>query len=615
MPLQIKFRIIYSLQFLVFALLTFIQITHSQNFVKITDPNNPVVSDPGFPIGSYNGAAWVDYNNDGLLDLFVARQSVIYKNTGNGNFEKITINVQNISLGTSWGDFDNDGFIDVLLTAGSARGSSLYKNNGDGSFTKVVNGATGDSIYNSAWGCAFGDYNNDGFIDIVLAAANNFIGINHENRLLLNNGNGTFTNIDTTAVTDTLAPFTVPIWSDYDQDGDIDMFIGSGPATNTPTRDYLYKNLLKESGVWGFSRINTPDIGTDLVDGQVWNWIDYDNDGDLDAFLTNYSGNINNRLYRNNGNDTYTNMTQAEVGTIVSDQGSSLANVWGDFDNDGFIDCYITNDGGQFSWYYKNNGNGTFTRNDALAVRITGPVFGASAGDYDNDGDLDLYAPAITSSKGLFRNDLSNGYKWVNIKCVGIGGATGSNLSAIGTRIKAKANINGIPTWQIREVSAQNTFNGMNMLNVHFGFGNAAVIDSLVITWSRGLTQTFTNVAVNKFYNATEGQGLNEILIGIKEINAEIPGTFALYQNYPNPFNPSTKIKFDIPSNVKRQTSNVKLVIFDVIGKEITTLVNEQLNPGTYEVKWNAANYPTGVYFYKLTAGSFAQTKKLILVK
>ncbi|RPI19764.1 MAG: T9SS C-terminal target domain-containing protein [Ignavibacteriae bacterium] len=94
-----------------------------------------------------------------------------------------------------------------------------------------------------------------------------------------------------------------------------------------------------------------------------------------------------------------------------------------------------------------------------------------------------------------------------------------------------------------------------------------------------------------------------------------IPDKYILYQNYPNPFNPTTKIRFDIPSNVKRQTSNVKLVIHNVIGKEITTLINEQMNPGTYEVEWDASNYPSGIYYYKLTSGDYSETKKMIFIK
>jgi hypothetical protein len=103
------------------------------------------------------------------------------------------------------------------------------------------------------------------------------------------------------------------------------------------------------------------------------------------------------------------------------------------------------------------------------------------------------------------------------------------------------------------------------------------------------------------------------IPIGIQPISTEIPQTFALFQNYPNPFNPTTKIKFDIPLRNGRDRSLLK--IYDVLGREIETLINEELNPGTYEIEWNAANYPSGVYFYSLTAGNFTQTKKMVIIK
>jgi len=109
-------------------------------------------------------------------------------------------------------------------------------------------------------------------------------------------------------------------------------------------------------------------------------------------------------------------------------------------------------------------------------------------------------------------------------------------------------------------------------------------------------------------------------LIGIKSINSEIPKEFSLYQNYPNPFNPTTKIRFAIPSAGAQYIEHVQLIIYDILGKELSTLVNEQLNPGTYEVEWpaptgNASNYPSGVYFYKLISNQFTETKKMVLVK
>ncbi len=127
-------------------------------------------------------------------------------------------------------------------------------------------------------------------------------------------------------------------------------------------------------------------------------------------------------------------------------------------------------------------------------------------------------------------------------------------------------------------------------------------------------TKTVTNVYVKNDSTTTLNIQLRPIPNSVINQN-QIPGQFELYQNYPNPFNPVTKIKFDIPEAVKRKTLDVRLIIYDLLGKEITTLVNEPLQPGTYEVTFNGSNLPSGVYFYKLGTGNFKETKKPILLK
>ena len=119
--------------------------------------------------------------------------------------------------------------------------------------------------------------------------------------------------------------------------------------------------------------------------------------------------------------------------------------------------------------------------------------------------------------------------------------------------------------------------------------------------------------------------GKDTIPIGIKKLYENVPEEFNLFQNYPNPFNPVTKIKFDLPkSNLTLSGAkglNVRLIIYDVLGREIATLIpplrggQEGLNPGTYEVEWDGSNYPSGVYFYKLIAGDYTETRKMVLIK
>jgi hypothetical protein len=118
--------------------------------------------------------------------------------------------------------------------------------------------------------------------------------------------------------------------------------------------------------------------------------------------------------------------------------------------------------------------------------------------------------------------------------------------------------------------------------------------------------QSLSDSALYHYYHDFQ----NCIPFGIEPISGEIPQKFELYQNYPNPFNPVTTLKFQIP-----KSEFVKLVVFDVTGREAAKLVNEELKPGIYEIDWNAENFPSGVYFYSLTSGSFTQTKKLILLK
>ncbi|RPI17458.1 MAG: T9SS C-terminal target domain-containing protein [Ignavibacteriae bacterium] len=141
---------------------------------------------------------------------------------------------------------------------------------------------------------------------------------------------------------------------------------------------------------------------------------------------------------------------------------------------------------------------------------------------------------------------------------------------------------------------------------------------SFGVNWAVETTQTGTYTHLQKArtgYNLwaiRNNGGISKYTapIGIKSISSEVPQSFSLSQNYPNPFNPKTIINFQLP-----MSNFVKLIVYDMMGREVTTLVNEKLNPGTYEVDWNAINYPSGVYFYKLQTESFSETKKMVLVK
>jgi len=476
----------------------------AQTFTLITDAGNPIVS--GVTSTVYTGCAWVDFDNDGDYDLSVAdfNGSYLYENLGGGTFSELTGSAFATDLsqyrGVGWVDYDNDGDVDCFIAGNSG---ALYRNDG-GTFTQVPTADLGTTDLRG-WSPAWADWDNDGNIDLVVTFPAGFIpGGARKNLVLHNDGppNYTFTPIDTGVLLDEQAPFTSANWSDYDLDGDIDLFIGSGPATAGVTApDDLYRNLLTETGMAGFERITQSPIATDNADGQVWNWIDYDNDGDLDAYRTNWAQGTPaarpNDLYRNDGG-TYT----AISGQDITDLGFiSLSSVWEDFDNDGDVDCVVAN-AGMANLYFQNNGDGTFTPDPSVPfIGGTQANAGAAAADWDNDGDVDLYIDGGGSNaRFLVRNDLAHGNAWLQLTLVGVA----SNRSAVGARIHAWATIDGNHVGQIREVSAQNTFLGHSSLRQHFGFGDATVIDSIRIYWPSGEINDLTAVAVNQSLTITE---------------------------------------------------------------------------------------------------------------
>ncbi len=584
---------------------------HSQIFTKITDVNNPIVTDTG--PANYTGASWVDFDNDDDLDLFV-NNGTLYRNDGNETFVKLNTTIgDGVALttgnGHSWADYDNDGDLDVYI---SSRLSYLYRNDGNEVFTRIETGDIGNGSANRGWSCAWADYNNDGYVDLAITHPAGFVPPTNtalNNHLFLNDGSPNFglTRVTTgPIVTGPKTAYTVGTWSDFDQDGDMDYFVGAGPANGSTQPDFLYRNLLVENGSASFERILDSPLGTDQQDGQIWNWIDYDNDGDLDAYLTNWGGNrggIANRLYRNDGG-TFTRLT---TGTIVTDAQVSLSSVWGDFDNDADLDCYVANDNNQPDRYYENNGDGSFTRNTNIALVTSNSRRGASAGDYDNDGDLDMYIIGPGAGKALYRNDTDNGNSWLNVTCVG----TVSNKAAIGAKVKVRATINGQAVWQMREILTQNTFNGHNSLRAHFGLGEASTVDTLKIEWPSGMVDEITDFLPNKFVTVTEGGEVtsveDEILL--------TPKAFTLGQNYPNPFNPTTSIEYTLAT-----TSDISLKVYNIRGQEIRTLLSGLQSAGTHTIAWDGRDnfgktVAGGVYIYRIKTGSLVQSNKMVLLK
>jgi len=572
-----------------------------QTFSKITTPGNPIVAMGGGATG-YGGASWIDADDDGDVDLFINRVG-LFRNDGGSVFVHVAgplaLGNQGDTFGNTWADVDNDGDLDVFLSGGDTVGSSLYLNGGDLAFTRVASGPIGAWMENLAWGCAFADYDADGHVDVVTAAAYQFAGILNPNRLFHGLGDGTFERIDDTPITQDLAPFTIPTWSDYDLDGDPDLFIGTGPANGTVALDYLFRNL-RETTPGAFERLTTPPLGTDLQDGQVYNWIDYDNDGDLDVFLTNYIGTTSgmpNRLYRNMGG-TFVMQTVVTAGAIASDAQPSLASVWQDFDNDGDLDCVVTNDGAVATRYYRNNGNLGFTALTLTGLTTAGPHWGAAGGDYDDDGHMDLFVAGPPANFGLIRNTTSNANHWLKVRLIG----TLSNRAAIGARVRVLATIGGAPVWQLREISAQNSFNGMNALEAHFGLGAATVADSVVVEWPSGQRTVETGVPAD-----TRRAIVESSTIDVPPPIATSLG-FGIAAVSPNPGRGPFTVRLALPS-----PEPASLDLIDVGGRRLATAAVAGAGAQTVRLAV-PGSLPSGVYFLRLAQGPRHDARRVVVI-
>jgi hypothetical protein len=531
------------------------------------------------------GVSWVDYDSDGDLDLFASRAgagsagNVLFRNDA-GAFTRadagaLTNTGSPNSLGHTWGDIDDDGDLDVATVGGASR---VYRNNG-GTFEVITTGPVSPSADVRGWAAAWGDYDEDGLLDLVVAHPAGFLGAPaQENHLFRGIGGGALERVDGTPITDGLAPYTVGSWSDYDLDGDVDLFIGSGPANGTVAPDFLYEN----EGAGTFSRITTAPIATDPRDGQVMNWIDMDNDRDLDLCVTNYN-NLPVHLYRND-NGAYVRITDSPIATDIP--GSGLANAWGDVDNDGDLDLLVT--GAGVDRFYANDGSGGFSSGGSLA---NGATSGATLGDFDHDGDLDLAVTSPPPSGGpvrLYRNDTASANHWLILDLVG----TASNRSAIGATVWVRATIAGQGVWQHREVSAQNTFNGQHALAVHVGLGDAAVVDTLRIEWPSGGVDVATGLAADRRIRVEEG---------VTPSNAPPADQSGLRLGtpVPHPVRGPATISFTLPS-----PGPARLTLWDATGRSVAVLADGLWNAGEHVVRWDgsAARGPlaAGPYLLRL---------------
>jgi hypothetical protein len=442
------------------------------------------------------GTAWADFNNDNNIDIFVVNRNNqsndLYLNEGDGLFTKLLGGaiVEDLydSYGVTCGDYDNDGFVDLYI-ANKGQVNLLFRNLGADGFDRVLIGEVAEDreLSNAT---SFGDFNNDGYLDIFVAND-----LNNNNSLYENRGDGTFQKITTVAPTTDGGHSVNCQWVDVDNDGNLDLFV-----VNFREANFLYRN----NGDRTFTRITEGAIVTDAGPSFGASWGDLNNDGLPDLFIANdvsdsFPNGEDNALYVNLGDFRFEKVTD----DIVSrDQGISFGSSFADMDNDGDIDLFVANKNGKDNFLYENHGDGSFQKVITnFVIDDEGYSYGAAWGDFDNNGYPDLYVANQDEGNFLYQNTTS-GNHWLSIRLAG----TISNRSAIGARVRVKARIFGSDVWQVREISALTGggYSGQNSLNASFGLGDAPKADSVEVLWPSGITQLMSEITGDQFISITE---------------------------------------------------------------------------------------------------------------
>ena len=429
-----------------------------------------------------HGASWGDYNNDGYVDLMVTAgnpevgRNVIYRNNGNGTFTAITngpIYDETTGFdigfhGPSWVDYDNDGFLD-LFVAGHTPQNHLWRNNGDGSFTKITNVAV-VMDFGESEGRTWVDYDNDGYVDLFVCNLSP-----DKNILYRNNGDATFTKTTSSGLSSVVDDSLACAWGDYDNDGYVDVFLASGFITHGPNS--LYKN----NGDGTFTKILEGSVVSGLVNANGLStscaWGDYDNDGYLDLFVTQGSGSedvtrlIKNQLYHNNGNGTFTRIME---GSPANEIGRSLAASWVDYDNDGFLDLFVSNggfwaqnNGGALlaNFLYRNNGNS----NAWITIRLVGTVSNRSAIGAKVRVQARLGGKTMWQVRQIFGGDSQSNEQPLDAH-FGLGDATNLELVRIEWPSGTVQELHGLAVKQFLTVTEPPRLSSPRITNGVFGF-------------------------------------------------------------------------------------------------------------------------------------------------
>jgi hypothetical protein len=498
------------------------------------------------------GCAFIDYDNDGWVDVFLlsgtrlegdppGATNRLYKNNRDGTFtdvtEKAGLRAVGWASGVCIGDYNNDGFEDIFCTYfGQNR---LYRNNGDGTFTDTTKAA---GLWNEQprWGagCSFLDYNRDGHLDLFIS---NYVRFSFEHApvpgenvncnwkgvpvecgprglptgkhsLYRNNGDGTFTDVSQEAgiASATGCYGMTVVAADLDEDGWPDIFVA---CDSTPSLLFMnnHNGTFREEGV--LRGVALSDDGLEQA-GMGVGVGDYDLDGHLDLFKTHFAEDANG-LYHNDGKGNFDDLTRSSrvaVDTRYICWGAGMV----DLDNDGYPDLFVSTGNvypeverklPQYAnktprTVFRNLGNRTFeelSQEAGPGVTEAHCSRGCAFGDFDNDGDIDILIVNMNEPPSLLRNDMKAKRNWIKVKLEGVK----SNRSAIGARVVARYGGKA----QAQAVLSQSSFYSCNDSRLHFGLGGFSSVD-LDIYWPNGLHEQYKKISANQLITLREGSGI-----------------------------------------------------------------------------------------------------------
>jgi hypothetical protein len=496
------------------------------------------------------GGGFIDYNRDGLLDIYLVCYSqtpqpagasklrdALYRNNGDGTFTDVTesagIANSMLGMGLAVGDYNNDGWPDFYVTGYGA--SKLYRNSGKGTFTEVTGQA---GVNNNLWGtsAAFFDYDNDSHLDLFVCnylnydegdlpctlydgkpycLIKNFKG--SASRLFHNNGDGTFTDVSEKAhIANSKGKGLGVVALDYDNDGRLDLF-----QANDTMANFLYHN----DGAGIFSEVALEagvafDPNGNARGGMGVDAEDIDGDGYSEIFVTNFSGETN-ALFHNDRQGVFTEVTNKFGLGTISIPMSGFGTRFFDYNNDGLVDLFVHN-GHPFEPINKLFPETTYRErpflfeNTATGFRDVADTHGSSLkkfyagrglalGDIDNDGDSDLLLMNVGEPPVLVRNDGGNRNHWLGINLVG----TGSNRDGVG----AKVTLTASGRRRDKQRLGGTSYCSASDPRLLFGLGAAAKIDEVSVKWPSGETSTLKNVRANQYLTIKESTTKSKVTL------------------------------------------------------------------------------------------------------